>query len=59
MAIFIRERLRHVNDNALMSLQIGCYGEHFQINDHWTWVEWIQGLLSWILQRFLRQALAR
>ena len=36
MAILIRKRLRHANDNTLLSLQIGHYRERLRINDHQT-----------------------
>ena len=44
MVILIREWLRHANDNTLLSLQIGHYGEHLQINDHRTWQNGFKGL---------------
>ena len=32
------------NDNTLLSLQIGHYEEHLQINDHQTWQNGFKGL---------------
>ena len=43
MTIFIREWLRHVNNNTLLSLQIGRYRECLQINDHRTWQDSFKG----------------
>ena len=43
MVIFIRERLRHANDNTLLSFQIRHYGEHLWINDHQTWQNGFKG----------------